>query len=108
MMTPSSSGFKRSVEPIAAGQNGPNRHSTVTEIYAIRLEPPAEAGELIGRQLGNHLGDFFDLHVAQYNRSGLGFADGLCKDCPVKNLRSCREACPSCASKGIHSAGKSS
>jgi hypothetical protein len=30
---------------------------------------------LIGRQLGNRLGDFFDLHVAQYSRSGLGFAE---------------------------------
>jgi hypothetical protein len=38
-------------------------------IGAARLEcgePPAETGELIGRQLGNSFGDFFDLHVAQY------------------------------------------
>jgi len=33
--------------------------------YAIGLQPPAEAGELVRQQLGNHLGDFFDLHVAQ-------------------------------------------
>ena len=30
-------------------------------------EPAAEAGELIRRQLGNSLGDFFDFHVAQYS-----------------------------------------
>ena len=29
--------------------------------------PPAEAGELIRRQLGNKFGDFFDFHVAQYS-----------------------------------------
>jgi hypothetical protein len=33
-----------------------------------RGEPPAETGELIGRQLGNGLGDFFDFHVAHYSR----------------------------------------
>jgi hypothetical protein len=39
-------------------------------IGAARLEcgePPAETGELIRRQLGNSLGDFFDLHVRQYS-----------------------------------------
>lgn len=40
-----------------------------------RGEPPAETGELIGRQLSDRLGDLFDLHVAQYSRSGLGFAE---------------------------------
>jgi hypothetical protein len=30
-------------------------------------EPAAEAGELIRRQLGNSLGDFFHFHVAQYS-----------------------------------------
>jgi hypothetical protein len=36
-------------------------------IGAARLEcgePPAEAGELIRRQLGNGFGDFFDFHSA--------------------------------------------
>ena len=42
-------------------------------------EPAAEAGELIRRQLGDSFGDFFDLHVVQYSRSGLGFAERLCK-----------------------------
>jgi hypothetical protein len=69
MMPPSSSGFKRSVEAIAAGQNGPNRRfhrkRNIYGGYAIGLQPPAEAGELVRQQLGNHLGDFFDLHVAQ-------------------------------------------
>jgi hypothetical protein len=40
-----------------------------------RGEPPAETGELIGRQLGNRLSDFFDLHGAQYSKSGLAFAE---------------------------------
>jgi len=33
-------------------------------------EPAAEAGELIGRQLGDNFGDFFDFHVAQYSTAG--------------------------------------
>ena len=39
-------------------------------IGAARVEcgkPAAEAGELIGRQLGDSFGDFFDFHVAQYS-----------------------------------------
>jgi len=39
-------------------------------IGAARVEcgkPAAEAGELIGRQLANSFGDFFDFHVAQYS-----------------------------------------
>jgi hypothetical protein len=30
-------------------------------------KPAAEAGELIRRQLGNSLGDFFDFHVTEYS-----------------------------------------
>ena len=33
-------------------------------------EPAAEAGELIGWQLGDNFGDFFDFHVAQYSTAG--------------------------------------
>ena len=39
-------------------------------VEAARLEcgePAAESGELIGRQLGDNFGDFFDFHVAQYS-----------------------------------------
>jgi hypothetical protein len=59
----------------AAGQAAEFSRSGVELLGVIgaarfeRGEPPAEAGELIGRQLGNRLGDFFDLHVAQYSRS---------------------------------------
>ncbi len=38
-------------------------------VGAARLEcaePPAEAGELIRRQLGNSFGDFFDFHEAHH------------------------------------------
>ena len=48
-------------------------------IGAARVEcgkPAAEAGELIGRQLGNRLGDFFDLHVAQYSTAEAWLRDG--------------------------------
>jgi len=56
----------------AAGQATKFSRSGVELLHVIgaaRLEcdePPAEAGELIRRQLGNSFGDFFDLHVAQY------------------------------------------
>ena len=62
----------------AAGEAAEFRRSGVEllgMIGAARFEcgePAAETGELIGRQLGNRLGDFFDLHAAQYSRSGLG------------------------------------
>jgi hypothetical protein len=49
-------------------------------IGAARLEcgePPAEAGELIRRQLGNSFGDFFDFHVAQYSTALLSDRKGL-------------------------------
>jgi hypothetical protein len=39
-------------------------------IGAARLkcgEPAAEAGELIGRQVGHSFGDFFNFHVVQYS-----------------------------------------
>ena len=42
-------------------------------VGAARLEcdePAAEAGELIGRQLGDNFGDFFDFNVAQYSTAG--------------------------------------
>jgi hypothetical protein len=46
-------------------------------IDAARLEcgePAAEAGELIRRQLGNSVGDFFDFHVAQYSTGETWFS----------------------------------
>jgi hypothetical protein len=39
-------------------------------------EPAAETGELIGRQLGNRLGYFFDFHVAQYSTAEAWLRDG--------------------------------
>ena len=39
-------------------------------------EPAAEAGELIGRQLGDNFGDFFDFHVAQYSTAGAWLSRG--------------------------------
>jgi hypothetical protein len=39
-------------------------------------EPAAEAGELIGRQLGDSFGDFFDFHVAQYSTDGAFWLSG--------------------------------
>ena len=62
----------------AAGEAAEFRRSGVELLGVIGAarfecgEPAAETGELIGRQLGNRLGDFFDLHAAQYSRSGLG------------------------------------
>jgi len=34
------------------------------------MEPTAEAGELIRRQLGDGFGDLFDFHAAQYSTGG--------------------------------------
>jgi hypothetical protein len=34
------------------------------------VEPAAEAGELIRRQLGDSFGDLFDFHSAQYSTAG--------------------------------------
>src|SRR5262245_13820188 len=55
----------------AAGEATKFRRSGVELVVAAaRLEcgePPAEAGELIWRQLGDSLGDFFDFHVMQYS-----------------------------------------
>ena len=53
-----------------------------------RGEPPAEAGELIGRQLSNRLGDFFDLHVAQYSRSWARVCGELGKIAPCTTFGS--------------------
>ena len=57
----------------AAGEATKFRRSGVELVVAAaRLEcgePPAEAGELIWRQLGDSLGDFFDFHVMQYSIS---------------------------------------
>ena len=39
-------------------------------------EPAAEAGELIGRQLGDNFGDLFDFHVAQYSTDGAWLSGG--------------------------------
>src|SRR5215831_2251135 len=39
-------------------------------------EPAAEAGQLIGRQLGDNFGDFFDFHVAQYSTAGAWLSRG--------------------------------
>ena len=39
-------------------------------------EPAAEPGELIGRQLGDNFGDFFDFHVAQYSTAGAWLSRG--------------------------------
>jgi hypothetical protein len=56
----------------AAGKAAKFRRSGVQllgVVGAARLEcgePPAEAGELIRRQLGNSFGDFFDFHVAHH------------------------------------------
>ena len=69
----------------AAGEATKFRRSGVELVVAAaRLEcgePPAEAGELIWRQLGDSLGDFFDFHVMQYsisledpNRAGSTYA----------------------------------
>jgi hypothetical protein len=57
----------------AAGDATKFRRSGVELVVAAaRLEcgePPAEAGKLIWRQLGDSLGDFFDFHVMQYSMS---------------------------------------
>ena len=48
-------------------------------VGAARLEcdePAAEAGELIGRQLGDNFGDFFDFHVAQYSTARAWLSGG--------------------------------
>src|SRR5215831_10693552 len=86
----------------AAGEAAEFRRSGVEllgMIGAARFEcgkPAAEAGELIGRQLGNRLGDFFDLHVAQYSRSGLGFA---CPSAGPRQETTFGSPCPSIPTK---------
>jgi len=63
-----------SISERAAGEAAKFRRSGVKLLGVVSAaglecgEPPAEAGELIRRQLGNSLGDFFDFfHVAQYS-----------------------------------------
>ena len=56
-----------------------SRVELLSVIGAARLEcgePAAESGELIGRQLGDNFGDFFDFHVAQYSTAGAWVSDG--------------------------------
>jgi len=78
----------------AAGEATKFRRSGVELVVAAaRLEcgePPAEAGELIWRQLGDSLGDFFDFHVMQYsisledpNRAGSTYAVVMQED-PIR------------------------
>jgi hypothetical protein len=52
-------------------------------------EPAAEAGELIRRQLGHSVGDFFYFHVAQYSTAETWLSDrkGRRYDKPAQRLR---------------------
>jgi hypothetical protein len=45
------------------------------------VEPVAEAGELIRRQLGNRFGDLFDFHAVQYSTAGAWLSHGMSSDC---------------------------
>lgn len=63
-----------------AAKFGRSRVELFRVVGAARLEcgePPAEAGKLIRRQLGNGFGDFFDFHGALYSTAGAWLGGGM-------------------------------
>ena len=56
-------------------------------------EPAAEPGELIGRQLGDNFGDFFDFHVAQCSTAEAWLSNGKGLDSRLLAERVCLLMC---------------